>query len=167
MLLSISEEHTFFYAQHQETPACAKCKVSRYDLNGISRFAAPPYHQLSPASVRRFFALEEQSFNETRREKNSHLHWMRVTCMVHRVCLVIWLSRPIRSVVHVCMSSSLACLSSGGPPPLLLRLFFLCLYECGWFVQECCSSSVEHLFWSSFRTRRSKTAKHSSTCSPS
>ena len=34
-----------------------------------SRFAAPPYHQLSPASVRFFFALEELSFNETRREK--------------------------------------------------------------------------------------------------
>ena len=30
-----------------------------------------------------FFAVEELSFNETRREKNSHLHWMRVICMVH------------------------------------------------------------------------------------
>ena len=34
-----------------------------------SRFAAPPFHQLSPASVRSFFALEELSFNEPRREK--------------------------------------------------------------------------------------------------
>ena len=34
-----------------------------------SRFAAPPYQQLSPACVRRFFALAELSFNETRREK--------------------------------------------------------------------------------------------------
>ena len=34
----------------------------------ISRFAAPPYHQLSPASVRRFFGLEDLSFKKTRRE---------------------------------------------------------------------------------------------------
>ena len=34
-----------------------------------SRFAAPRYHQLSPASVRRCFALEELSFNEKGREK--------------------------------------------------------------------------------------------------
>ena len=49
--------------------------------NVRSRFAAPPYHQWSPASVRRFFAVEELRFNETRREKKlsssldaCHLH---------------------------------------------------------------------------------------------
>ena len=47
-----------------------------------SRFAAPLHHQFSPASVWSFFALEHLSFNEPRREKNSHLHWMHVTCMV-------------------------------------------------------------------------------------
>ena len=48
----------------------------------------------------KFFCSGRVEFQRNASRKNSHLHWMRATCMIHRVCLLS-LSRPIRSVGRV------------------------------------------------------------------
>ena len=72
LLLTSSDECTVSRGRTADGRVKFEC-VFQVRSSGVSkvrcRLAAPPYHQLSPASVRRFVALEELSFNETRREK--------------------------------------------------------------------------------------------------